>query len=133
VRKQAAITAAVTAAVLVLVAWWQLKIDDRAVKKVAEPQSSNKRLILPELPSSKQYEEAIHPGESLVPAEYKANASSIGVPWNVERAMMGDAQNNGWPLRESNLSEPQPVAPKSIKQPQVDSIPGTPQTPPNSK
>jgi hypothetical protein len=132
VRKQTAITALVTAAVLAGGAWWQLKKDGRPVNKVAEPQSSNKRLILPELPESKQ-NEGIWNRESLVPAEYKAIASSIGVPWNVERAMIGDAQSNGSPLRKSHLSEPQPDAPDSIPQPQMDSILSTPQTPPNSK
>jgi len=132
-RKQAAITAAVTAVVLVAAACWHLKKDDRPVDKIAEPQSSTKRFVLPELFESKQNANTISAGESLVPAEYKPNASSIGVPWNVERAMMGDAQSNGAPLRESNLSDPQPVSPMSIRQPQTDSILGTPATPPDSK
>jgi hypothetical protein len=131
-RKHSAITAILTAAVLVAAAWWQLRKDDKPANAVAKRQPSSERFVLPQLPNSQQENEAVRTSEVLVlvPAAGKNNSTNIGVPWNVERAMMGESERRD--LREFDHIESQP-SPQPIQQLQTDSILGTPPTAPNPK
>src|SRR6476660_2487624 len=93
-RKHSAITALVTAAVLVSAAWSQLRNDDKPASVAAKQLPSSERSVLPQLPNSQQPNEAVRTGEDLVPAGSKSNSTNIGVPWSVERAMMGEGHVN---------------------------------------
>src|SRR5690349_654531 len=129
-RKHSAITALVTAAVLVTAAWWQLGKDDRPVNVAAK--QLTERSVLPQLPNSQQANEAVPTSGVLVPAADISNSTNIGVPWSVERAMMGDGHVNEFQTPQTIQVETGPVSPQPIKQPTTNSILGTPEVAPNS-
>src|SRR3954451_19456673 len=108
-RKHSAITALVTAAVVVSAAWWQLRKDDKPANATAKKQPSSERFVLPQLSTSQQENEAVRTSRVLVPAADKSNSTNIGVPWSVERAMMGEGERRD--LQQSIQSEWQPVSP----------------------
>ena|SRR5689334_19063312 len=132
-RKHSAITALVTAAVLVTAAWWQLRNDDKPANATAKKQPPSDRFVLPQLSNSQQANEAVRTSGVLVPAADISNSTNIGVPWSVERAMMGDGHVNEFQTPQTIQVETGPVSPQPIKQPTTNSILGTPEVAPNSK
>jgi len=116
VRKHVAITAFLTGVAVLAAAWLQLNKSDKPVIKVAEGHSSKGRLILPKLPIAKQTYEAMPSVEQIVPAAYDRDPMNVGVPWGIERAMIGESGASVSRLREFGSVETQPISPQSVPQ-----------------
>ncbi len=86
--------------VLVGLLWWRVRELEKTVNSLRIQPVANSTVVWQNEEHSKNDAEKKHVFKLIDSAPVDPGKSKVGVPWNVERAMMNDADQNASPARE---------------------------------